>query len=172
MRERYWSLFNQEKHKYFYFESYKVRCDKIDRKLKIFLAFASCGSIAAWGLWKEFPALWAIVLATSQILSVMQDYLPFSQEATSLNFFLPELNAVLIEIEHGWNGIDRMSEVEISEKIVQFQRQIANLESKYLGGLTFAQNQNCGRKATEEQIKFFAYYEMERTKEVTISESR
>ena len=119
MRERYWSLFNQEKHKYFYFESYKVRCDKIDRKLKIFLAFASCGSIAAWGLWKEFPALWAIVLATSQILSVMQDYLPFSQEATSLNFFLPELNAVLIEIEHGWNGIDRMSEVEISEKIVQ-----------------------------------------------------
>ena len=116
--------------------------------------------------------MWAIVLATSQILSVMQDYLPFSQEATSLNFFLPELNAVLIEIEHGWNGIDRMSEVETSEKIVQFQRQIANLESKYLGGLTFAQNQNCGRKATEEQIKFFAYYEMERTKEVTISESR
>ena len=52
MRERYWSLFNQEKHKYFYFESYKVRCDKVDRKLKIFLHVEA---LLLGGFGKSFP---------------------------------------------------------------------------------------------------------------------
>lgn len=80
MRRRYWSFFNRAKYSVFYYERYQEHCKFILRAIKIVLALVSCGSIAAWAIWTQFPAAWAFILACAQVASILQTNLPYSKD--------------------------------------------------------------------------------------------
>lgn len=158
-------MYNREKFKYFYYDCYKTRCEKIYKRMNLFLACASCAGIAAWGIWDQYPAVWAMLLAFSQIVSVMRDNLPFVSESIQLRFFIPELQNILIEIEREWNKLDGKSDTEIASLIFYYENKISQIENNYISGLTLAKNKKCAKEATEEQKAFFSFYELEQEEE-------
>ena len=154
MRRRYWSFFNRARYSVFYYERYQEHCKFILRVIKIVLALVSCGSIAAWSIWAQFPAAWAFILACAQVASILQTNLPYSKDIICLDFAIPKMNKLMIDITHTWDEIDQGKLTDIQDIVNQ-----------YLSSLDMAQSFCCKNKATKDQKAFFAFYDKE-TEEV------
>lgn len=160
-RSRYWSMFQEIKYKSFYYAFYKHNCDRKIRWMKIFLSLSTCGSVAGWAIWDCLPTLWAFIIALAQIVSVLQEHLPFAKESEGIEYLLPELEQILVHISSDWNKIDCMTESEAIDKIECYQLQVCNLESKYLASSAFLYDEDATKRAEEESKKFFNYYLLE-----------
>src|SRR3954470_19541033 len=45
--------------------------------LSLFLALTSTGSVAAWAIWKDYPNVWGLIIALSQVAQVAKPLIPF-----------------------------------------------------------------------------------------------
>lgn len=169
MRERYWSMFNSTKHKYFYYAFYKQSCDIRIMVTKIFLAVISCAGITAWTIWDKFPGLWAVILAISQIVSVSQEYMPFYKQSAGIEYLLSDLSVITTQIASDWNRVDDMTPEQIIEKIESYQMQITELENKFLSSFAFLYSKSAHRKAENQTKKFFEYYTLENNSQEGVS---
>lgn len=167
MRRRYWSFFNRARYSVFYYERYQEHCKFILRVIKIVLALVSCGSIAAWSIWAQFPAAWAFILACAQVASILQTNLPYSKDIICLDFAIPQMNKLMIDITHTWDEIDqgKLTDSDISDAIQNYEHNIQDIVNQYLSSLDMAQSFCCKNKATKDQKAFFAFYDKE-TEEV------
>lgn len=168
MRERYWSVFNQMKFNFFYFDKYKTIRDKQVMIMKSFLLVMACGGVASLPFWDNMPIAWPIMLVIVQSVGAIQDYLPFTKEADGLAYFVPELGALMVDVAYGWDMINCTNEQAIAEKIRELETRYVILHDKYLHGLTLKTNSKCNKYADLEQKKFFAFYEKETTERMSI----
>lgn len=169
MRERYWNMFFDAKYKFFYYSFYKQYCDKITLCIKASLAIVSCASVAAWSIWETLPALWAIIIAISQIVSIAQEYLPFAKASAGIEYLLPDLEHLTIDIASDWNRIDQIDDDEIIEKIAFYQKSIVNMESRFLSSFAFLYTKRAVQGADNECEKFFAAYPIKTTQQEGVS---
>jgi hypothetical protein len=65
--ERYWRAITQKYGRY-------------DLSLKIFLAFATSGTVAGWGIWSDAPLLWKGLSALSALASIASPLLSFNKK--------------------------------------------------------------------------------------------
>ena len=89
-QRRYWKeLFELRVHVN-YLEKYMEQSEFIDKFINFFLAVTSNGSICSWVIWKEYNYIWAGIIAASQLINVLKQFLPYrtrlkSTSALSLN---------------------------------------------------------------------------------------
>lgn len=158
MRDRYWNMFYDARYRLFYYTFYKQQCDIRTRWIKIFLSIVSCSGVAGWAIWKSIPGLWAFVIALSQIVSVIYEYLPFAKESTGIEYLLPELEMLTIDIASDWNRIDETDDKEIIEKISFYEKRMVEIESRFLSSSAFLYNKKAIQRANDECDKFFKAY--------------
>ncbi len=77
MRERVWNNLADIKFKSIYLNKVSNRAYHWGNAYSIFLAVASASSVAAWAVWEKYPALWAAIVAISQILHIIKPYMYF-----------------------------------------------------------------------------------------------
>lgn len=99
-----WNQMQNSKFKEFYINLLLETFQKRERTINIFLVIVTSTSISAWAIWKfdYLQWLWAIIIAVSQIISLIKPYLNYSKYAKELNeksFLLQTLN---VEYEKLW----------------------------------------------------------------------
>jgi hypothetical protein len=121
-QEHYWKEFYRLKVHVTYLEMQLDRTESIDRALKMFLAITSSASIGAWVIWKEAAVVWAFLIATSQVINAIRQYLPYKERLRCIAGLMNELEELVLSVESKWLDI---SNGELTE--AETRKALANL---------------------------------------------
>jgi hypothetical protein len=157
MREKYWDFYTRTRFELAYFSAYLNDSYRWLRLLEAFLAAASCGSIAAWAVWNELPLLWGVIIAVSQVITAVKQYLPYGKRIQALNGLIPRLDAVVGRIDHAWFRVNggELADAQINDLIFGFRRECADLSNKHLADVYFPEREDLKRAAQAETECFF-----------------
>jgi len=103
LQQQYWKEFWRLKVHSSYIELQLERTENIDRSVKVVLAVTSSGSIGGWVIWKELALIWAGIIAVSQVLNAIRQYLPFKDRLRPLAGLLSDLEELVIHVEDKLN---------------------------------------------------------------------
>lgn len=107
VQSRYWQEFLDLKRDARYIDLYQARTESIDRIIGGFTAVTSSVSIGGWAIWQNLSFLWGCIIAVSQVLGAVKNYLPYKKRLRALAALSPELNALSIAAESGWFEVSR-----------------------------------------------------------------
>ena len=157
MQEKYWYYMVQIKASLYYLEIYAEHSYKWDKGVNIYGAIASSTSIAAWAIWKEISYFWAFIIALSQVLTAIKEYLPFGRQLKILRPFIEELKLLYIKMEYDWYKVaaGEMTETEINTLLFTYKKEFAGIESKYLSEEVLVENSNYMKEADQKADKYF-----------------
>ncbi len=108
-----WNQLYRTKVHAIYLELLLGKTETIDRSIKIFLAITSSASIAGWVIWKEHDFIWGMLIAASQAINAIRQYLPYKERLKSFSGLARELEEIAIYLELKWLEI---AAGELSEK--------------------------------------------------------
>jgi hypothetical protein len=91
-----------------------------------FRAVASCGSIAAWAIWKEYAFVWGLIIALSQVADALRDVFPFVRKHKSASECASALSGLLIDAQLEWDFICAGSRTD--EEIMSHLHSIRKLQ--------------------------------------------
>ncbi|ACF12793.1 hypothetical protein Ctha_0322 [Chloroherpeton thalassium ATCC 35110] len=157
MQERYWNLFCHLKINSLYTYYYHIETERIDRYLRIFLAITSSASIAAWTIWKEISYIWGGIIAFSQLLNAVKDYLPYQNRMRKLSAFSSDLNTLLLLCERKWydEASGDMTESEIHQAFMDLKENLKKIDEKYFSESPLPRNNKIFEKAELEAATYF-----------------
>lgn len=160
MREKYWEFYTRTRFELNYFTQYLNDSYKWQRLIDTFLAVASCGSIAVWAVWNVVPVLWSVIIAASQVMTAVREYLPYAKRIHALTGLNPRFEAVVARIDREWFRVDRgeLDDEKTNELIYSFRRECADLSNKYLIGVYFPEREDLKKAAQEDAECFFDCY--------------
>jgi hypothetical protein len=101
----YWKQFAQLKAASICIRLYRNRLARRVRAVELVKAIGSGGAIAGWVVWKDWPLLWAGIIAAAQFLDATKHVFPFARlhgSASDLTVCL-ELRCIDAEVE--WESI-------------------------------------------------------------------
>lgn len=157
-QERYWREMDQLKVHIFYLEEYLEKTIKIDRGIKIFLAVASSGSIAGWAIWQHISFVWGGIIAASQIVNSVKEYLPYSKRLKALQGITNDLEALFLNFESRWFDVaeGNLTNEEIHKMHMMFKEQRRLIIQKHLGVNPLPHKEHFMRKAIESTRLYFS----------------
>ena len=97
MREKVWYNLLDCKFIVLYYKELFQKYQLVERRLNIFLALTSSGSIASWVIWNELQFIWAIIIATSTVIIVIKPYFPFHKYKTEIDKVTTDLEKLQLE---------------------------------------------------------------------------
>ncbi len=135
-QDRYWKELFQLRVHVNYLELYMERSEFIDKGVNSFLAVASSSSICGWAIWSSWSFVWALVIALSQLISAVKQFLPYSTRLKSINGILREWEELLTCYEMKWFDVaeGNLSEREINELQYEMRSKKTRILHKHLGG--------------------------------------
>lgn len=133
IQERYWSSLSEKKFALFYIEEHFSKSLQINRGIKITMAIASCSSIAAWTIWEKQAFIWGIIIAISQVVGVINEYLPYQKRVEDISNLRTEWSAIFLSMEKNWLDVSNgnMTESEINNSLYEYENNWDEAESKY-----------------------------------------
>ena len=99
IRTKIWYNLVNSKFKCYYIGFIIDKYQKRSTSINLFLAITSLSSVSAWAIWDVLPWLWAIIIATSNILIAIKPYLKYDKKIKELNEKLAILESIEIEYE-------------------------------------------------------------------------
>lgn len=158
MQEKYWNYMVQIKASIYYLDIYAEKSYKWDRRINVYGAIASSSSIAAWAIWKEFSYAWAFIIAISQVLTAIKDFLPFGRQLKLLRPFIDDMKILYIKMEYDWYKIaeGELTENEINKLIFSYKKEFASIENKNLKEEVLLENSSYMEEADQKTNRYFA----------------
>lgn len=158
MQERYWKKLTDKRYQLIYINEYYDRCVRLQRAINIFLALTTSGAIAAWAIWKEFPIVWAVIIAVSQVVTAIKPYLPYEKRIEAIYDVISQFSVICNEIEAKWFYVAKgtMAEEEINELYYSFEKRWTDIESKSLKGDSIKSNDKLAAIANEKKELYFS----------------
>lgn len=108
-----WNQLYRTKVHAIYLELLLGQTETIDRSIKIFLAITSSASIAGWAVWQEYGFVWGMLIAASQVINAIRQFLPYKERLKSFSGLARELEEIAIYTELKWLEV---AAGELSEK--------------------------------------------------------
>ena len=108
-QERYWKELYQLKYHINYLDLYLIDSDRKDNAINVFLAFTSTGSIAAWAIWERTGFFWAILIAASQVVTALKNFIPYKVRKKSLTGLIRDLEDIMHLAEKNWFAVSRQT---------------------------------------------------------------
>ena len=107
MREKIWYYMIDSKFQALYLDYAVTKFQTYDRGINIFLAITSSGSIAAWAIWQEFQMIWAIIIAASNVVTIIKPYFPYSKYIKELNERALKMQNLHLDYERLWYKFEK-----------------------------------------------------------------
>ncbi len=125
MNEKIWGCLVNMQFKSFVIDLQTEQFQRFERNINIYLAIASSTSIAAWAIWKDLEMLWAIIIAVSQIMTVIKPYFPYYKYVKELSLKSLRLASLNLEYEKLWDKIQasKITEDEASELYYEYKKE-------------------------------------------------
>lgn len=106
MRNRIWFHMANIKFKaIFTYECYRL-AESLGRYYSLFLSFASATSVAAWAMWKQYPTVWATVVALAQLLHIAKPYVPLIKHDKDFLEMSFSFESLYLESEKLWSAFE------------------------------------------------------------------
>ncbi len=134
-QDRYWKELYQLRVHLNYLEVYMEQSEFIDKSVNIFLAITSSSSICGWAIWNKFDFIWAVIIATSQLVSAIKQFLPYRKRLKSISGILREFEELLTYYEMKWFDVaeGKLTEEEINKLQFEIRSKKTKILHKYLG---------------------------------------
>jgi hypothetical protein len=154
---RFWNELTQLRGQIDYLCLYQLSCERVDRSLKMFLAVASSGSIAAWAVWRDFAMLWGGIIAASQLVSAIKSYLPFEKRLSASGELASKLEGLFVQWEGAWQQVadGGLSEREISDRITELKKVKVELENGCLKNNPLPDKPDLEKAAAKKAATYF-----------------
>lgn len=121
IRTKIWNFLNDSKTNECFSSLILKQYQKFDLILNLFLVFATTSSVAAWAIWKEFPLLWAFIIAISQLLTISKPYFLFPKYIKVFhekNILWQQLS---LDLEELWHKINYSTIDESEASCIYFE---------------------------------------------------
>lgn len=131
--ERYWQEFIDTKRDAIYIDYYYRDTENIDRIIKIIIAVTSSTSIGAWVIWRDMNWLWGSIIAMSQVISAIKEYLPYKHRLAALSGLSKQINGLAISAESDWFKIQKgaLTEEEIDDLQIGIKKTKLSIVQKH-----------------------------------------
>ena len=157
MKDRYWFTMIDKKYTIYYLSKYFEESVKINRVIKIIGAVASCSSIAAWTIWKEYAFVWGAIIALSQVISAINEFLPYQRRVEDISNLKTEFEKLYLEYEEKWYPISKglMPDEEINNYLFELENKWHDIDSKYFTDDILSHNSKCEKFAQNQTDNYF-----------------
>ncbi len=154
---RYWKELYQIKVHLNYLELYLQDSEMKDRSINIFLAITSSGSIAGWAIWQQAAILWAVIIAASQVVTVIKNFLPYKTRMKSLSGIVQEFEDIILFTEKRWFDVSEgnLTEEEIHNLQFEVRTRKTKALKKHLGNNTLPEKSKLLSKAQNSADVYF-----------------
>jgi hypothetical protein len=141
-QKRYWNQLKEFKTHVIYLQNYAARSDWWDKAINIFLAVTSSSSIAAWAIWQEHQIIWAVIIALSQVVTAIKQFLPYKQRLKAINDLNDKIQEISLECERGWFSVaeGKLTEEEVHNLCIGLKDKSLAAERKYLKNMVLPKN--------------------------------
>lgn len=163
---RYWKELYQVKAHLNYLELYLQDSEIKDRSVNIFLAITSSGSIAGWAIWQQAAMFWAIIIAASQVVTVIKNLLPYKARMKSLAGIIHDFEDIVLFAENSWFDVSegKLTEEDIHKLQFDIRAQKTKALKKHLGSNTLPEKPRLLSKAQRSADMYFDnFYPVEET---------
>jgi len=156
MQEKYWKYMVQIKAWIFYLDLYTENSYKWDKRINVISAIASSTSIAAWTIWQQFSYIWSVIIALSQVLTVIKEYMPYNKRLNILVPFMENIKFLYNKVEYNWYKVasGELTEEKINELLYTFKDEFTNIENKNLKEETLLENE-IFKKIADKKTDFY-----------------
>lgn len=129
----YWNKMYRYKYIFCYLSLWLSDIVKLDRAVRIVCAVGSSAAIAAWARWNDFAFVWGLVIAITQVISVIAEFMPYKKRIGELSNMLAQLSAFYIEVEKLWYDVSmgNMNFDEINELTYRYEDKWNSIDSKF-----------------------------------------
>ncbi len=129
MKEKVWYTLVNLKYKSYIIDLNLEKNQNLERKINIFLAIASSGSIAGWTIWKNTPMIWGAIIAFSQFITVVIPYFRLNKNARDFKQISYHLDHLNFKFELLWNDVQEnlIEEDEIRRIYVELKEAAINI---------------------------------------------
>jgi hypothetical protein len=103
---RFWLALHALIVQVYYYESLLDHDKRLDNIISSLIAIGSSSSIVGWVIWKEYAFIWASFIAFTQIISVINKFLPYKQRLYVLPEILNQLQLLQLDNERLWLRIE------------------------------------------------------------------
>ena len=152
---RYWREFYALKVHINYIDLYQNSSESCDRRINIFLAITSSSSIGGWAIWNQLRAVWAFIIAASQVINAIKNFLPYKRRIKILNGLYYDLKALALEVEKNWFDVynGKLTERQIHEMQISIKAKKSEILKKNLGSNALPEKKRLMKKAQEQTRK-------------------
>lgn len=156
-QHQYWNELQTLKAHVLYLELYQLSSEGWERRINIFLAIMSSASIGGWAIWKEWSFVWGLLIAISQVASVIYKFLPFKSRIKPISTAALELSALMDAAEKAWFDVagGHLTERQIHEKRFQVRTAKTRIMRANFGGMVLPENKKLMRKAEQQMRTYF-----------------
>ena len=106
IRNKIWYNLVNSKFKCYYISYSIKKYQKRSILINSFLVIVSLSSVSAWAVWQILPWLWALIIASSNILIAIKPFLLLERKIKELNEKLALLENIQIEYERLWYELE------------------------------------------------------------------
>lgn len=133
MRDRIWNNLYNIKFKSLYTCECSKKAERYGRLYSLFIALTSAGSIATWTAWEKIPAVWAVIIAVSQVLHVAKPYFPFIKNDKEFLEMSYEFESLYIEFEKLWYSLEdgKITSDEADQKFYKLRDKETSIEKSH-----------------------------------------
>jgi hypothetical protein len=133
-QKNYWRELTQIKEHGYYINEYINQTQHISRFINCFLAVTSSSSIGAWIIWEKYAFIWGAIIAVSQVLNVIKQFLPYESRLNHLPDLKNELDFLSLDMEKNWFNVaeGKWTNRKIHNKYIEIKTKKAEISQKYL----------------------------------------
>ncbi|MBR3596658.1 MAG: hypothetical protein IKL47_06750 [Clostridia bacterium] len=175
MKQRYWDKMTQFKFEILLFNEHFSRYVLINRVIIIVLAVLSSGAVGTWAIWKQYDIIWAVIVATTQIISIVNEFLPYKKRIEEIPKLIAELNTIYNKMEEEWYNVDaqKYDDANINKILYKYIANWDKVQNNYLKSDALPDKKRLTLKASELQRNYFSCFligDVENETEQTITQ--
>lgn len=150
-QDRYWRELYQLRVHTNYLELYMEESEFLNKSVNIFLAVTSSSSICGWAIWNKYSFVWAVIIAASQLVSAIKQFLPYQTRLKAICGILNEFNELLTSYEMKWFDVaeGNLTDDEINKLQYEIRSTKTKALQKHLGTTVLPAKGRLFRKAKE-----------------------
>ena len=150
-QDRYWKELYQLRVHVYYLGLYFEQSERIEKGINAFLAITSSSSICGWAVWNKYGFIWAMIIAASQLVTAIKQFLPFKTRMKAIGGLVRELEELLNFAEMKWFDVaeGNLTNEEINKLQFEIRNKKSKLLHKYLGHQSLPEKRKLFNKAKE-----------------------
>ena len=133
MRDNIWYSLVDAKFKAIFLNECSRTASFIGQGYTIFLAIVASTSVGAWVVWSKYPAIWAIIVAVSQLLHVIKPHIPFLKQGGIYRDMSNMFESLYLQYEKIWYKLQQssMDYKKVEKDFYNLRKEELEIETKY-----------------------------------------